>query len=331
MILTVLFIINIDSKISMFSWLILYTYTNNDMLCVFLQVSASSVPCLAKKDVENNCSTRPKHEIKTKHPEMASEPLLPLVNSNAEKSEETIIECCQSTGGKDITTACKDTHLLSQRKGGSLSSLEYYFFCSQSGPVVKEKGHDGRKAAGESRSQSLQVLNSCASSSASTSQLPVNLCDNLTETTSIVTPKAKYQGSKSLEEQSIASDLSKGTELRESCGLMCRICHSGFEEGELIRPCKCTGTVKHAHQSCILNWVSKSGNQNCELCKFKFRTRKESVKCFWKVSCHDHTFNLNLSINLSVFILYNYENTAVHYLLPTVSTASTFTHIKLIQ
>lgn len=301
------------------------------MLCVFLQVSASSVPCLAKKDVENNCSTRPKHEIKTKHPEMASEPLLPLVNSNAEKSEETIIECCQSTGGKDITTACKDTHLLSQRKGGSLSSLEYYFFCSQSGPVVKEKGHDGRKPAGESRSQSLQVLNSCASSSASTSQLPVNLCDNLTETTSIVTPKAKYQGSKSLEEQSIASDLSKGTELRESCGLMCRICHSGFEEGELIRPCKCTGTVKHAHQSCILNWVSKSGNQNCELCKFKFRTRKESVKCFWKVSCHDHTFNLNLSINLSVLVLYNYENTAVHCLLPTVSTAFTFTHIKLIQ
>ena len=254
-----------------------------------MQVSASSVPCLAKKEVENNCSTRHKHGIKTKLPGMASEPLLPLVNSSAEKSEEKVIKCCESAGGKDITAACKDTHFLSQEKGGSLSSLEYCFFCSQSGPVIKEKGDDGQKPAGESKSQSLQGLDSFAPSSTSTSQLPVNLCDHLTETRSSVTLKAKYQGSNSLEEQSIASDLSKGSELQESCGLMCRICHSGFEEGELITPCKCTGTVKHAHQSCILNWVSKSGNQNCELCKFKFRTRKESVKCFWKVSYH-HTF-----------------------------------------
>ena len=71
--------------------------------------------------------------------------------------------------------------------------------------------------------------------------------------------------------------------LNESSGLMCRICHSGSEEEELIAPCRCMGTVKYAHQSCILNWISKSGHPNCELCKYKFKTTRMKMKSCWKV------------------------------------------------
>ena len=222
---------------------------------------------------------------------MVSEPLLSLAQvTDGQKSEEKVLKHCESDADQEVTVACKDTLLLSKGKGASSPSLEYCFFCSQRGPVIKEKVCDGQKSKGETKSQSLQMLNSFGSSSTGAPCSQAKSCENLTDTRlspvlvlKSATLKTQHKGRKGSEEQSISS-LSKGTEIRESCGLMCRICHGGFEEGDLIRPCKCTGTVKHAHQSCILNWVSKSGHQSCEICKFKFRTQKQSVKCFWKVS-----------------------------------------------
>lgn len=220
---------------------------------------------------------------------MASEPLLLLPTSDLGRSSEEIAR-----------NACNHETMAGTSKstpGGSDGTIsgtyftEYCFFCSQSGPVIEEKVCDGRKSIGKADSKSLQDFSSSDSSStASTPQLRGNSCDNLKKVrVSLVQvlqndeSKSDFEKKKCLEDRSISSSDGKSSELRESCGLMCRICHGGFEEGELIRPCKCTGTVKHAHQNCILHWVSKSGNQNCELCKFKFRTRKESVKCFWKV------------------------------------------------
>lgn len=255
----------------------------------------SSLPCLREKEVKRNFSTRYKRGIKTKNLGGVSEPLLSTVHAtDGEKPEEKVLKHCESGTDQEVTAACKDTHLLSNGKSTSSPSLEYCFFCSQSGPVIKEKVCDGQMLKGETKSQSLQMLNSFGSSSTDTPCLHAKSCDNLrispVRVLKSAALEAQHKGRKGSEEQSISSSLSKGTEIRESCGLMCRICHGGFEEGDLIRPCKCTGTVKYAHQSCILNWVSKSGNQSCELCKFKFRTRKESVKCFWKVG-FDHAFS----------------------------------------
>ena len=220
---------------------------------------------------------------------MASEPLLPLETSDAQRPEEKVAKCCATD--KAVTAACKESLLSAAENGTSSTSLEYYFFSSQSGPVIKEKVGGDQKSKRETKSQSLQVLNSIGSKSVDSPQSQVHSCNNLTEiksTSALVLKSAALKvqplGRNTSKEQSISSSLGKGTEKHGSCGLMCRICHGGWEEEDLISPCKCTGTVRHAHQSCILNWVSKSGNQHCELCKFKFRTRKESVKCFWKVS-----------------------------------------------
>lgn len=70
----------------------------------------------------------------------------------------------------------------------------------------------------------------------------------------------------------------------DSSSIMCRICHCGEEEEKLMITCRCMGTVKYAHQNCVLNWISKSGNQYCELCKYKFKTRRKKIKSLWKVS-----------------------------------------------
>ncbi|EDO37272.1 predicted protein [Nematostella vectensis] len=63
---------------------------------------------------------------------------------------------------------------------------------------------------------------------------------------------------------------------------MCRICHGGDEDEPLMVTCRCTGTVKYAHQNCVLNWISKSGNQYCELCKYKYKTKRKKIKSLWK-------------------------------------------------
>ena len=259
-------------------------------------MSSTSLPCLNKKKVESSCPARDNHGMKTKQLGTASEPLLATENSDEQRSQERVSKCCENVTDKVVITECEEPLLFSKQHVGSLPSLEYCFFCSQSGPVIEEKVCDGQKSKRKTKSQSLQALGSFGSNSSGPPHAQVNSC-NLAEMESSkalfakgAALKTQCPGRNSSKVQSISSLHSKATEMNESCGLMCRICHGGYEEGELIRPCKCTGTVKYAHQSCVLNWVSKSGNQSCELCGFKFRTHKKSVKCFWKVGWADEEY-----------------------------------------
>ncbi|XP_058292843.1 E3 ubiquitin-protein ligase MARCHF1 isoform X2 [Hylobates moloch] len=52
---------------------------------------------------------------------------------------------------------------------------------------------------------------------------------------------------------------------------VCRICHcEGDEESPLITPCRCTGTLRFVHQSCLHQWIKSSDTRCCELCKYDF-------------------------------------------------------------
>ncbi|GBB85141.1 hypothetical protein RclHR1_01170025 [Rhizophagus clarus] len=63
----------------------------------------------------------------------------------------------------------------------------------------------------------------------------------------------------------------------------CRICRSD-EPKSLIAPCKCKGTVKYVHRTCLMQWrkrlVSiKSDNMEldtCTLCKFRYNVKHNS-------------------------------------------------------
>lgn len=55
----------------------------------------------------------------------------------------------------------------------------------------------------------------------------------------------------------------------------CRICRGeGTTEEELFYPCKCSGSIKFVHQSCLMVWLSHSHKKHCELCKTPFRFTK---------------------------------------------------------
>ena len=45
----------------------------------------------------------------------------------------------------------------------------------------------------------------------------------------------------------------------------CRICQSSGEE-VLISPCKCAGSTKWVHESCLVKWFQVSQTSSCELC-----------------------------------------------------------------
>ena len=55
----------------------------------------------------------------------------------------------------------------------------------------------------------------------------------------------------------------------------CRICRGeGSNEEPLFYPCKCSGSIKFVHQSCLMEWLSHSQKKHCELCKTPFRFTK---------------------------------------------------------
>ncbi|CAH2305159.1 E3 ubiquitin- ligase MARCH4 [Pelobates cultripes] len=51
---------------------------------------------------------------------------------------------------------------------------------------------------------------------------------------------------------------------------LCRICFQGTEQGELLSPCRCDGSVRCTHQPCLVKWISERGSWSCELCYYKY-------------------------------------------------------------
>ena len=51
----------------------------------------------------------------------------------------------------------------------------------------------------------------------------------------------------------------------------CRICRGTSEEEPLSQPCRCDGSVRFIHQSCLQQWLAVSHKKSCELCKFEFK------------------------------------------------------------
>uniref|UniRef100_A0A4W3HML7 RING-type E3 ubiquitin transferase n=1 Tax=Callorhinchus milii TaxID=7868 RepID=A0A4W3HML7_CALMI len=51
-----------------------------------------------------------------------------------------------------------------------------------------------------------------------------------------------------------------------------------FLQGELLSPCRCSGSVRCTHQPCLIRWISERGSWSCELCYFKYQVLAISTK-----------------------------------------------------
>ncbi|NWI50877.1 MARH3 ligase, partial [Calyptomena viridis] len=56
---------------------------------------------------------------------------------------------------------------------------------------------------------------------------------------------------------------------------ICRICHEGSSQENLLSPCKCSGTLGTIHRSCLEHWLSSSNTSSCELCHFRFAVKRK--------------------------------------------------------
>ncbi|XP_071381971.1 E3 ubiquitin-protein ligase MARCHF11 [Centroberyx affinis] len=62
----------------------------------------------------------------------------------------------------------------------------------------------------------------------------------------------------------------------------CRICFQGAEQGDLLNPCRCDGSVRYTHQHCLLKWISERGCWTCELCCYRFHVIAINMKRPWQ-------------------------------------------------
>ncbi|KAK3507504.1 hypothetical protein QTP70_027443, partial [Hemibagrus guttatus] len=75
--------------------------------------------------------------------------------------------------------------------------------------------------------------------------------------------------------QKYAETSSQNGTLQETCAddepEVCRICHSeGDEECPLVTPCRCIGSLRFVHHTCLHQWIKSSDTRCCELCKYNF-------------------------------------------------------------
>ncbi|GAA98052.1 uncharacterized protein L969DRAFT_355896 [Mixia osmundae IAM 14324] len=53
---------------------------------------------------------------------------------------------------------------------------------------------------------------------------------------------------------------------------ICRVCRAPSEPDDpLYQPCRCSGSIRHVHQGCLVEWLSHSHKDHCELCNTPFK------------------------------------------------------------
>ncbi|KAK2518102.1 March11 [Columba livia] len=72
------------------------------------------------------------------------------------------------------------------------------------------------------------------------------------------------------ETRSVCSSESGSGSHPGGAGPICKICFQGPEQGELLNPCRCDGSVRYTHQLCLLKWISERGSWTCELCCYRY-------------------------------------------------------------
>ncbi|KAA8587630.1 hypothetical protein FQN60_016492 [Etheostoma spectabile] len=87
-------------------------------------------------------------------------------------------------------------------------------------------------------------------------------------------------GGASCKEQTMHSNCSSETCIPTPS---CRICFQGAEQGDLLNPCRCDGSVRYTHQHCLLKWISERGCWTCELCCYRFHWQSITITLVEKV------------------------------------------------
>jgi hypothetical protein len=118
----------------------------------------------------------------------------------------------------------------------------------------------------------------------------------------------------------------------------CRICYDGEEEGTLIKPCKCSGTMMFVHVECLERWRATGPERavSCPQCKFRYklglRTTRRDIFDVIPIPyiCSSKMFLLSMlwlicSVGYLLYILTRLEDLEVKY--PIYRIGKTSAHV----
>ncbi len=91
------------------------------------------------------------------------------------------------------------------------------------------------------------------------------------------------------------SPLSHTTSISSENENICRICLDKGTE-TLVAPCKCSGSAKFAHESCLLQWFFKTRRRKCELCLSEVNVKSVGFKPLQKVKTLVDFFSFSISV-----------------------------------
>lgn len=110
----------------------------------------------------------------------------------------------------------------------------------------------------------------------------------------------------------------------------CRICFgTSLDDGDLIEPCLCRGTIAKVHRKCLERWLNLRRTTKCELCRFKLHCSLklryglfESIGIWFRrhqyrqIIVHDFSLFFTISIIALSMIIMLLRNLFVIIMLP---------------
>lgn len=123
----------------------------------------------------------------------------------------------------------------------------------------------------------------------------------------------------------------------------CRICLDEKPDEVLFSPCRCSGSSKYVHMSCLNKWRTEdlSNRNRCEICLYDYKTEKCDRPKFIKFGYYidqpvgDVVFRLNMCLGLLVFIITNLmdsldkNNYCISWVVNDSSTLDDYTKISI--
>lgn len=123
----------------------------------------------------------------------------------------------------------------------------------------------------------------------------------------------------------------------------CRICLDDSIDAELFSPCRCTGTTKYVHRTCLNEWRMEDliTRNRCEICLYDYKTEKYDRPKFIKFgyyndrSSRDVIFRFNMCATLFLFIITNLmdkldkNNYIISWAISDISTLDEYTKVLI--
>ena len=105
---------------------------------------------------------------------------------------------------------------------------------------------------------------------------------------------------------------------------ICRVCRAtGSPDKPLFHPCICTGSIRHVHQECLVQWLRHSKKDHCELCNHKYIFKPiYSPDMPTHLPLHDLAFGLMKSVFTAIKYWIHYTLVAMAWLIIVPLTAS---------